>query len=124
VPGADDETILSDILSTARLHAELVKEGLQALDASARQRHEASFASLDQDGCMSIVGDFQQTLPRFLHALTSITLQCYYRDARVMESLGMEARPPFPNGFELEEGDWSLLDPVRQRGRIWRDAGE
>jgi hypothetical protein len=38
----------------------------------------------------------------------------------VMRSIGMEARPPFPKGHELEQGDWSLLEPVRARGRIWR----
>ena len=27
---------------------------------------------------------------------------------------------PFPKGYALEQGDWSLLDPVRARGRIWR----
>ncbi|MGH7054344.1 MAG: hypothetical protein ACREFK_16060 [Stellaceae bacterium] len=30
-----------------------------------------------------------------------------------MRSLGMEPRPPYPKGFEVESGDWSLLDPVR-----------
>jgi hypothetical protein len=42
-------------------------------------------------------------------------LLCYYRDDRVMVSLGLEARPPFPKGYVLEQGDWSLLDPVRAR---------
>ena len=36
---------------------------------------------------------------------------CYYRDDRVMVSLGLEARPPFPKGHVLEQGDWSLLRP-------------
>jgi hypothetical protein len=35
----------------------------------------------------------------------------------------MEPRPPFPEGFEVEEGDWSLLDPVRARPKLYRDAG-
>jgi len=52
----------------------------------------------------------------------SLVMQCYYRDDRVMESLGMEPRPPFPEGFEVEEGDWSMLEPVQRRGKIWRDA--
>jgi len=39
-----------------------------------------------------------------------------------MRAIGMELRPPFPRGFEVAQGDWSLLDPVRARGRIWRDA--
>ena len=41
----------------------------------------------------------------------------------VMRSLGMEPRPLFPKGFEVEQGDWSLLDPVRARPKLYRDAG-
>ena len=54
--------------------------------------------------------------------LSSVILQCYYRDDRVMRSLGMEPRPPFPNGHEVEQGDWSLLDPVRKRPKLYREA--
>ena len=39
-----------------------------------------------------------------------------------MESLGMEARPPFPKGYEVEQGDWSLLDPVRARPKMYREV--
>ena len=54
--------------------------------------------------------------------LTRIVLLCYYRDDRVMLSLGLEARAPFPKGHVLEQGDWSLLDPVRARKPFWRPA--
>ncbi len=54
--------------------------------------------------------------------LGRVILQCYYRDDRVMLSLGLEPRPPFPKGHTLEQGDWSLLDAVRGRPKIWRDA--
>ena len=54
--------------------------------------------------------------------LTRLVLLCYYRDDRVMVSLGLEARPPFPKGYVLEQGDWSLLDPVRARKPFWRPA--
>jgi hypothetical protein len=47
-------------------------------------------------------------------------LQCYYRDDRVLRSLGLELRPPFPKGYELEAGDWSLLDPVKARPSVLR----
>ena len=55
-------------------------------------------------------------------ALSRAILQCYYRDDRVLLSLGLEARPPFPKGHTLEQGDLSLLDPVRARPKLWRDA--
>jgi len=54
--------------------------------------------------------------------LERIVLQCYYRDDRVMRSLGLEVRPPFPKGFEVEQGDWSLLDLVRARPKLYREV--
>ena len=55
-----------------------------------------------------------------LAALVRVVLLCYYRDDRVMRSLGQEARPPFPKGHVAEQGDWSLLDPVRARKPRYR----
>jgi hypothetical protein len=52
--------------------------------------------------------------------LIRVVLQCYYRDDRVLRSLGLELRPPFPKGYTLEQGDWSLLDPVKARAPMWR----
>jgi hypothetical protein len=34
----------------------------------------------------------------------------------------MAPRPPFPQGYEVPEGDWTLLDDVRRREPIWRRA--
>src|ERR1700704_1483527 len=52
--------------------------------------------------------------------LIRAVLQCYYRDDRVLRSLGLELRPPFPIGYPLEQGDWSLLDPVKARPSLLR----
>ena len=38
-----------------------------------------------------------------------------------MQGLGMEPRAPFPDGFEVETGDWSLLEPIKVRGKIYRE---
>ena len=57
-----------------------------------------------------------------LAALVRVVLLCYYRDDRVMRSLGQEPRPPFPKGHVVEQGDWSLLDPVRARPRMYRSV--
>ena len=55
-----------------------------------------------------------------LAALVRVVLLCYYRDDRVMRSLGQETRAPFPLGHVVEQGDWSLLDPVRARPPMYR----
>ncbi len=54
--------------------------------------------------------------------LVRVVLQCYYRDDRVLRSLGLELRAPFPQGYVLPEGDWALLDPVRARPPSLRRA--
>ena len=122
VPGADDASIIADILATARQHAELLEAGLGELEAAARARHGASFVEVAPEVRRVLIEAARADSPMFYRVVVSITVQCYYRDPRVMESLGMEARPPFPEGYEVAEGDWSLLDPVRDRGRIWREA--
>lgn len=116
VPGADDETIFADIVDSIGRDMALVKQALQQLDALAGSvfadvdmgRREAAGAALRQAGAEPLV------------ALTRVVAQCYYRDDRVMQSLGMEIRPPFPKGFQVEQGDWSLLDPVRARRPFYR----
>ncbi|MEA2771618.1 MAG: hypothetical protein QOD93_4580 [Acetobacteraceae bacterium] len=118
VPGADDDAIFADILDSIGLDAALVQQALQRLDAFAGcvfadcgvARREAAAAALREAGGPPLT------------ALTRIVTQCYYRDDRVMRSLGMEVRAPFPKGFEVEQGDWSLLDPVRARAAFYRHA--
>ena len=57
-----------------------------------------------------------------LTALGRAVLQCYYRDDRVLRALGIEPQVPFPKSRVLEQGDWSLLEAVRRRPRMWRDV--
>jgi hypothetical protein len=40
----------------------------------------------------------------------------------VLLALDLEPRPPHPKGFTMPENDLGLLDPVRARGKLWRDA--
>ena len=119
VPSAGDDAIFGDILRSFgrdRGHAIAV---LQALDAMSG----GPFADLDPQRRDAIAARLRETGGEALTYLSRIILQCYYRDDRVMRSLGMEPRPPYPKGFEVEQGDWSLLDPVRARPKLYRDAG-
>ena len=60
--------------------------------------------------------------PAFLPGLLFQTYSHYYRHPRVQVALGLEGRPPYPQGYELEVGDLSLIDPVRARASIYRDS--
>jgi hypothetical protein len=115
VPGGDDEAIFADIVTSIGRDFADVRRALGALTALSG----GAFADLDEVRREAVAQAFQASgdavLPR-------VILQCYYRDDRVVRSLGLEPRPPFPKGHTLEQGDWSLLDPVRVRPKMWRDV--
>jgi hypothetical protein len=118
VPSAGDDAIFGDILQSVGRDAGHVIAVLQRLDAMSG----GPFADLDAQRRDAIAVQLRETGGEALACLTRIILQCYYRDDRVMRSLGMEPRPPFPKGFDVEQGDWSLLDPVRARPKLYREA--
>jgi hypothetical protein len=118
VPGADDPLIQADILATLGRDAAVVGEALDILARIAGR----SLAGLDPVQREAAVMELRAQGGPAVATLTRIVLQCYYRDDRVVRSLGLEPRPPYPKGHVLEEGDWSLLDPVRRRPPMWRQA--
>ena len=116
VPGADDPKIQADILATLGRDTRLVAE---ALDYLARLAGKP-LAELDPARREAVAKEFRATGGGAAATLIRVVLQCYYRDDRVLRSLGLELRPPFPKGYTLEQGDWSLLDPVKARSPMWR----
>ena len=107
MPSAGDPAILADMARSVGRDQETVRDAL------------ANFIR-NRPGADSINdwyakgGDATRTLGRLI-------LSAYYRDDRVLVALGHEARSPFPKGYEVEQGDWSLLDTVKQRVPLWRN---
>jgi len=118
VPGADDPRIQADILATLGRDTRLVAEALDILARIAGRR----LAELDPAQRKAAAMELRTRGGPAVATLIRVVLQCYYRDDRVVRSLGLESRPPYPKGHVLEDGDWSLLDPVRARPPMWRRA--
>ena len=118
VPGADDPAIQADMLATLGRDTALVT---QALDHLARLA-EKPLADLDPARRDAVAQEFRANGGAAAATLVRVVLQCYYRDDRVLRSLGLELRAPFPKGYVLEEGDWGLLDPVKARAGELRRA--
>ncbi len=102
-PSAADDLIFADFLRTAAPMAEQLRQVL----------HRAR-----EDGIDALPGMRTDAV----RTLVNCAVQCYYRDDRVLTAVGAEPRAPHPDGFEVEAGDWSLLDPVRARGTIYREV--
>jgi hypothetical protein len=111
VPGADDTRIQADILATLGRDTKQVAAALDLLALLAG----GPLQKLDAARRDVIAAEFRASGGAPAATLVRVVLQCYYRDDRVLRSLGLELRPPFPLGHVLEQGDWSLLDPVKAR---------
>lgn len=118
MPGADDDAIFADIRHTARRDEACIREAITEVGEMADGR----FAVLTRAQQAELLEHFRSAHPMLARSCEVVTARCYYRDDRVMRSIGMEARPPFPQGFDVEPGELDLLEPVRQRGKIYRDA--
>jgi hypothetical protein len=95
----------------------MVAQGLSDLDSQARSRNASGFAALSSEDKLQLLNAWGLVLPLTLHAFTG-----YYQHPRVVEALGLEARPPHPKGYHMEPNDLSLLDAVRRRAKLYRDC--
>lgn len=118
VPGADDPAIQADMLATLGRDTKLVAAALDHLARLAGR----PLAELDAARRDAVAQEFRSSGGVAAATLVRVVLQCYYRDDRVLRSLGLELRAPFPKGYVLPDGDWSLLDPVKARGGSLRRA--
>ncbi|WP_028135076.1 hypothetical protein [Bradyrhizobium japonicum] len=118
VPGADDDIIQADILATLGRDAKPVAAALDHLARLAGM----PLADIAPDAREVVAQEFRRDGGAAAATLVRVVLQCYYRDDRVLRSLGLELRAPFPKGHVLPDGDWSLLDPVKARGGSLRRA--
>ena len=103
MPAADDPSILADIEKSIGRDLALVRQALASLDPAKEVNTWMAEGGLAT------------------RALGRIVLGAYYRDDRVLTALGHEARAPFPKGYEVEQGDWALVDTVKARPAFWRD---
>ena len=121
LPGAGELGLVDYVARQARAIQPLIIQGVEALDELARSRGAPDFAALSRQERRVVLDEHTIQDPGFLPSLIFHTYMGYYHHDRVVSALGLEPRPPHPKGYELELGDLSLLDRVRQRPRLYRD---
>lgn len=122
MPGAADlQEVLRQVEAVAA-GLPALSDGLAALEADSVARYGSGFAALDHAGRSTLLDELAARHPALLQRLGLETVTCYYQQDGVLERLGLEARPPYPVGYQVLAGDLSLLKPVIARGRIYRDA--
>jgi hypothetical protein len=101
--------------------AGVVEYGLSALRDAAAQRNPGGWTALSAGEKADVWATFAASDQFFLPALLFLAYSGYYLDPRVLDRLGMEARAPHPVGYPMSPDDWTLLEPVRRRGKMFRE---
>ncbi len=122
LPGAGALGLGATVESRLGAAVALVASGLAALDALANTRKARDFVDLPREVRVELLREVAASHLGFVENLIVHLYSAYYQHPRVIEAIGLENRPPYPDGYELESGDLGLLDLVRERARLYRDA--
>jgi hypothetical protein len=122
LPGADDEEIFGRLLEKAAGREERLRADLDDLVAGEGGVNQLlSLESSDFadwfEGCTS---RWPEESHPFFRRLAPLLAQAYYEDSRVQQAHGRRPGAPFPEGYVVIQGDWSLLDKVRGRSPLYR----
>jgi hypothetical protein len=91
-----------------------------ALSAELAALASGGFAGLAKDEKRARLEALAKEKPELFQLLLRHAYGAYYTHPSVVAALGLPARPPFPQGYEVPPTDFSLLDPVRRRARMYR----
>ncbi len=121
MPTAADPLILKAIVEGLDDNNALVVQALSTLDDISNEKYGQWFAQLQSKHRGELIESFKSSHAELVQIIEFCTASKYYQDDRVMQALGLEARPPHPGGYRVDATDWSLLEPVRGREKIYRD---
>lgn len=95
---------------------------VDAIGTLARERHSVEFGALEPAARLALLTDRNQPNAMAIAEMQTYLLHCYYQNPIVVSAIGMEPKAPFPEGYQVEEGDLLLLEPVFLRGKLYRDV--
>lgn len=103
-------------------HLPWIEDSLLTIAGESHDRHDREFSALTVTEQSKLIDDLRRRLIRFFIRLTNLVMECYYQHDQVLEAIGLEARTPFPDGYSIDEGDLTLLEPVSRRVKLYRDS--
>ena len=120
MPAARTLNLYKDVANIRAGDRALFDEGLADLDRRATELHCTTFARLPHEQAKSLVDALRDQRSSFVQSFVAQTVGRYVAHPAVMPLLGLEARPMWPQGNVVDEGDWALLDVVKQREKFYR----
>ena len=125
MPGAAEAALeyLDRVVGGRADYRRLLNDGLVQIEINSRAAYGKGFTELPEAERDDVLRGVEASQPGFFQTLVRETYMGYYSNPRVVELLGLEARPPQPRGYHVEMGDLTALETVKQRGIVWRATG-
>lgn len=119
MPSASNISFISYIKK--RNLTDKIKEFLTELNFFSKEKYGLEFNLLDSLQRSDVISLFKSKRAHLFFKVITFVANCYYEDVNVLRALGLNYTL-FPEGAHLQEGDFGLLEPVYERGIIYRDT--
>lgn len=122
MPAAGDvaAVYVDEVVSESKELRRLFGDGLAQIQIAAQTSFGQEFAELSVDQRDTVLMRVEVGHSEFFDKLVWQTYNGYYTNPKILELLGLEARPPQPRGHRLEQGNLRLIENVKKRGIAYR----
>ena len=97
-------------------------DGLKKIENESLLLFNCKYKKLKYSEQKRVIETMRIKFKPFFNDLTTHVINCYYQHDSVLKNIGIDHPSPFPAGYLLEEWDINLLEPVFNRGKIYRDG--
>lgn len=115
MPGAGDLDLRGGLAAAAAGDVASLEAALGAVQRAARERDPGGLAALSPAAAKAVVDAAQAANPMLMFTVCRFVYLAYYQHPAVLTALGEPARPPFPEGYELEPLSPDLQELLESR---------
>lgn len=124
LPGAGEIAVnfLDEVVGGSPRLKRILHHGLSQIEVCAYRMYAKDFPSLSGEQMHVVLRQVEVDEGEFFDLLVRQTYNGYYTDPRIVELLGLEARPPQPLGHRVDQGNITLIENVKNRGIVYREV--
>ncbi len=124
LPGAGEIAVnfLDEVVGGSPRLKRIFNHGLSQVEVCAYRMYAKDFPSLSGEQMHVVLRQVEVDEGEFFDLLVRQTYNGYYTDPRIVELLGLEARPPQPLGHSVGQGNITLIENVKNRGIVYREV--
>jgi hypothetical protein len=124
LPGAGEIAVnfLDEVVGGSPRLKRILHHGLSQIEVCAYRMYTKDFPSLSCEQMHAVLRQVEVDEGEFFDLLVRQTYNGYYTDPRIVELLGLEARPPQPLGHRVDQGNITLIESVKNRGIVYREV--